>query len=320
MDMYTHEKHLCSPDELISKMEKKNIAFELISKEEAVEYIRANNNYFKLSAYRKNYEKDANGNYIDLDFAMLKDLAIIDMRMRYVFVHMALDIEHFAKVKLLRALEEETSYDEDGYAIVSGFLDFLSDSDNTNNTHHRDNLEREIYNNFSNPYIGQIIQKHGRDFPVWAFVEVITLGDFIRFYKYCAVTLWSRELSEDYYLLLTVKELRNAAAHSNCLINDLITKDSIHKPNYNVVRALSAGSITKNQRDIKMGNVRMRQITTLLYTHNHLVTSDGVKTHIGDELHKVVERMNRNIGYYDNNKTIKTSFDFFEKIVDIFYP
>lgn len=38
---------------------------------------RKNNNYFKLRAYRKNFEKYVggakNGQYINLDFAMLKD-------------------------------------------------------------------------------------------------------------------------------------------------------------------------------------------------------------------------------------------------------
>ena len=76
-----------TPKEQIEHLKKKGVKFNYISEDEAIKYLSDNNNYFKLRAYRKSFEKytegENEGKYIDLDFAMLKDLAIIDMRFRY---------------------------------------------------------------------------------------------------------------------------------------------------------------------------------------------------------------------------------------------
>ncbi len=67
----------------------------------AKDYLVQHNNYFKLTAYRKNYDKHSAGEnsdkYINLEFAYLVDIAVIDMYLRYRIVHMALDIEHHTK-------------------------------------------------------------------------------------------------------------------------------------------------------------------------------------------------------------------------------
>ena len=92
------------------------------------DYLTSHNNYFKLTAYRKNYAKHPDGDdkdkYIELDFAYLVDLAVIDMQLRYRIVHMALDVEHHAKLQLLRKVEETG---EDGYQIVRDYIDSLGE-------------------------------------------------------------------------------------------------------------------------------------------------------------------------------------------------
>lgn len=49
-------------------------------------------------------------------------MSIIDMRLRYRIVEMALDIEHHMKLQLLRKIDE---YDEDGYQVVKEYIDSL---------------------------------------------------------------------------------------------------------------------------------------------------------------------------------------------------
>ena len=54
---------------------------------------------------------------------MLVDLSIVDMLLRYEMLLLTLDVEHFAKVKLLKNIEMEG---EDGYAVVSDFISFYN--------------------------------------------------------------------------------------------------------------------------------------------------------------------------------------------------
>ena len=317
--MTPKDKPILDTDGQIVHLQSKGVKFEKMTVEEAKQYLIQNNNYFKLRAYRKNFPKhpggDFEGQYINLDFAMLKDLAIIDMRLRYVLIHLALDIEHFAKVKLLKAVEASTN---DGYQIVLDYMALLQQKDEENDTHRLDALKNELLRNLDNPYCGGIIAKYDGCYPVWAFVEIIPLGSFIHFYGFCADQLSRKDMKDDYYLLTTVKNLRNAAAHNNCIIHDMGAKDSTHKTNYNVLKALS--SISKATRNNKLSNVRMQQIITLLYTHSVIVTSDGVHNSEKVALVDLCQRMYHHIDYYADNDAILTSFDFFKKAVDILFP
>ena len=102
--------------------------------------MRNNNNYFRVASYRKNYNKqlDANQNpidkYVNLDFGYLQDLALIDMELRYTFLQLSLDIEHFTKLELLREID---NHDEDGYQIV---IDYINSLD----AEHKKHLQSEL--------------------------------------------------------------------------------------------------------------------------------------------------------------------------------
>lgn len=45
------------------------------------------------------------GLFINLDFGMLCDLAIIDYEFRQVLLSISIDVEHYSKIQLLRYLE-----------------------------------------------------------------------------------------------------------------------------------------------------------------------------------------------------------------------
>lgn len=70
-------------EEQIKHLKEKGIKFSICTEEEAKDYLDYNNNYFKVSSFRKNYSKIPYGEnadkYINLEFEYLKDLAIIDM-------------------------------------------------------------------------------------------------------------------------------------------------------------------------------------------------------------------------------------------------
>ncbi len=91
-----------SIDEQITHMKEKGILFSIEDEEFAKEYLRNNTYYFKLKSYNKLYDKDKDGKYRDLEFAYLRDLATIDSLLRRNILKIAIDIEHYLKVAMLR--------------------------------------------------------------------------------------------------------------------------------------------------------------------------------------------------------------------------
>ena len=96
-------------DEMIKLLESKNIKFKLISKNEAKDYLIKNNNYYNITSYKKNFVKYQMGvnkaKYLNLDFAYLKDLGIIDFRLRMILFKMINSIEHYLKLRILKYIE-----------------------------------------------------------------------------------------------------------------------------------------------------------------------------------------------------------------------
>lgn len=308
-------------DGQIEHLKSKGIKFEFMKVEEAKNYLKENNNYFKLRAYRKNFKKHPDGpnkdKYVNLDFAMLKDLAIIDMEFRYALVELALDIEHYAKIKLLRIVEKK---EEDGYKLVESYFLHLK-REETESYHPYDQLMSELERNRDNPYCGGLIETYDDFFPIWVFIELISFGSFIHFYKFCADQYNNKDMKDDFRLLMSTKSIRNASAHSNCIINELGETDSRYyhgKLNLKISTILGDYGITKSVRDSKFCSERIKQIVTVFYMHNKIVTSKGVMQHRRNQMLILMNRMFRNIKYYESNKKITTNFKFLSDCVDIF--
>lgn len=60
------------------------------------------------------------GKYLNLDFAYLKDLGIIDFRLRMILFKMINSIEHYLKLRILKYIE--LINEENGYDTVNVFL------------------------------------------------------------------------------------------------------------------------------------------------------------------------------------------------------
>ena len=307
-----YEKNKLTIDNQILHLQTKGVKFNEISVDDAKLYLAENNNFFKLSAYRKNYPKHSSGpkkeKYIDLDFAYLIDLAIIDMKLRYLFLHLCLDVEHYTKISLLRMVDNDRF--EDGYTIVQDYILSLDEKQNMI-------LENEINRNINNVYCGPIISKYANNYPIWAFLEIISFGRLVSFYKFCAERFANKSMKNNYYLLLTCKEIRNACAHNNCILNELSSNTSKHKTNFLVVQELaSIPTLSPTTRKRKMSNAHIQQLVTLLYFHRKIVTSTGVQSAQSKKLHLLIERIFKNIHYYHSNDNIKTSFQFLKLIID----
>lgn len=318
----TRLKPLMTSDEIVIHMEKKGIKFDLMTKEHALKFLLSNNNYFKLTSYRKNFSKynygKKQGCYIDLDFAYLRDLSIIDMHLRHILLKMTLDIEHYVKVNLLTHMESNS--EEDGYKAVAEFIKKNDDGD-------KNTVVSDIVKNSGSPYCGELLFKYHinkksksiENFPIWAFVEVISFGKLKDFYKFYYDDLGIKDTNDIGFLLTTVNQLRNAVAHNNCLINNLHPSHpnclTYYHPNYRVMDFLSKAGISKSTRTNKMRNPRLRQIASTIYVFDSIVTSNAIKKSRYLELNKLVEeRMVLKNHFYEKNETILSAFDFIRKI------
>ena len=310
-----------SPEELVELMKQKGITFENVTEADAANYLRYNNNYYRLASYRKNYDKnikgDNKGKYIDLDFSYLTELSTIDMHLRFLIVKMCLDIEHAMKVQTLAHIADNE--DEDGYDIVKSFI--------MQNPY----IEQEICNKQTATYVGELIKKNfefetvtdenGNTItkikeikcPVWALMEIIGFGDFIRFYRYYSSSTTYNVIQEG--ALNLVKSLRNACAHNNCIINNLRGGTSF-PPSYLSRFVSTILSISKGVRNGMLSKRPILEMTALMYVYDQVVV-DTVKSHRFAELKELFEnRMERHSDYFKNQQIISSTYWFFRKIVD----
>ena len=110
--------------------------------------------------------------------------------------------------------------------------------------------------------------------------------------------------------------MRNAVAHNSCVLCELDKKDNLYNPDFKVVQFLNRCGLKKEARYLKLSNSRIRQITYTLYMFNEIVTSNGVKKNITDELNSLFyERIILHKEYYNNNELLKSIYLFFDKII-----
>lgn len=317
-------KTLKTSDELINHLKKKKVTFDInYSKEDASDFLNNNNYYLKLFSYRKNYNQDPNGDYMDLDFSHMVDLSTIDMHLRYLIIKMCLDIEHSLKVQLLRAIELEEN--EDGYKIVDEFIKYKNNHKIINELGFRVN---------SGSYAKELIEKYHPDYPIWVFVEVINFGNLTYlcdFYnKRCIQRKKKEHFLEGKYnnkIFNNIRDIRNASAHSNCLIYDLRSTrykyDKFIEPNmrwsniYEINKFLIDNGFTKSIRKSRLSNRFIKDFTCLLYGYNRIVPESMLKSTRLGELRDLMEnRMIRNKNFYTNVDTITSSYSFIYDVLN----
>lgn len=283
-----HSKPKQSSHQLIVKMKEKGITFKYLTDIEAEEYLLNINNYFRTASYRKNYNKHSKGTqagqYIDLDFSYLKELSTIDMHFRFLVSKMCLDIEHALKVQTLKDIESNLS---DGYDLVFQFLQ--------NNPY----IIKKIEATSSAPFTSDLIKKYfglsssqgsdGKpinsissynDCPAWVLLELLTFGDFIRFFEFYYNQNKPFQLSTS--LINLTKSLRNGCAHNNCILANL-SHGSSQTPKILSQEIAKIPSINSNQRRKKLSCRPMLEFISLLYVY-HQVVSPKVKKHRIKEL------------------------------------
>ncbi|MBE6140422.1 MAG: Abi family protein [Firmicutes bacterium] len=311
--------------EMVPYLKTKNIKFELISEDKAEKYLRDNNNYYNITSYKNNFEKYMIdgvfvNKYIDLDFAYLKDLAIIDHRVRLLFFKMIIDIEHYLKIRILNLIENIE--DEDGYRIVNLYLE-----KDFNDEKFSKKVHNSIFKKVGSEYYQKIFSKYDIDkdkklenIPVWEFLEIITLGELVNFYEFFSKEYQLKKEIKNIFILREIVKLRNAVAHNSCVLCDLDKKDNEYAPDFKIVNYLNLCGIGKETRNNKLSNSRIKQMTYTLYMFNEIVTSDGVKRNVITDINELFyERIILHKEYYNNNELLKSIYAYFDKIIKKYY-
>jgi len=329
-------RHKLSIDQQIIHMrDEKGILFNSISEDDAKKFLEENTYYFKIKSYAKNYEKYRNGpkkgKYINLDFAYLKELSTIDMHIRNIVTKMTNGIEHYLKTKFLKHFSENEY--EDGYSIVQDYFGKYP------------RVKEEIERKCENSACSDLVIKYYDKWAIWNVVEVISFGDLINLYKlYCS----KYNLEDDIInCLWSVKFIRNAAVHSNCLINSLripyMSSPCPRNPCEYVVerkracsrkitrtkevssylslhlRSATTRKIDSQEMKTMMSNPVIHDFITTLYAYNMVCNQVAVK-YMMEELKELFEkRIVRKKEYFIKNEKLVSSYKFVKIIIDYFF-
>lgn len=292
-----------TPGQIIEDLErKKGIKFNIMNKEECKSRLINNTYYFKIGAYRHNFKKDKDNKYIDLEFAYLDDLAILDMRFREIVLSMSLGLEHSLKTLCNNIITQNR--DEDGYEIVEDFIqDKNYDLDSTFNLYRK-----------KSHYLYPIKEKYSDVTSIWVLLEIMTFGDlskFIEFYEERA-TIQKKLFKLPSRLIRYAKNIRNAAAHNNLIILNL-NKGKKISPDPKLLQVNEEIGLESNL----YRNPKMNDILSLFFLY-HLLCSKGMRKNNIKELEFFLKRCEKNKGFYSNNEHLSELYATLKKIIDYY--
>lgn len=314
--------------EQIEHLKKKGVSFDLCTEEQAADYLHTANNLLRTSSYRKLYpikqEGQSAGEYAGLDFEHLRVLSSLDRQLRNCFLTITLDIEHFARMKILDTCEVRS---EDGYQIVR---DYASQLNHKGRNHLEGSLRaRGAEGGSHDDYSGDLIAKHiGTDehldkMPVWVFLEIIEFRAFCDFYLFCAQRWSDEDMTQQHYVLKSVRALRNACAHNSCILNGVggTSRGSDVKANELVASSLNAHGMKRSKsRRAKLSNPRVVQIAAALYADSLFCTRPQTAERHAQGLAKLRANWENTRSLFEKNPAITSFFAFFFKLVDIWSP
>lgn len=193
----TKLKEKLSVEEQIEYLKFKGITFNSYNESLAKEILTDRTYYYKVTAFRKNFNKDKDNKYTNVEFSILNDLATIDMHFRYLFLKLSLDIEHNIKSLIIRLITES---DEDGFEIIDEYKLFELESYRQklitkeltlevieNKIKKYETIDKKLLEAFKSQrdYSYDLIVKRKNKPSIWVLIELMSYGQlcfFIKFY------------------------------------------------------------------------------------------------------------------------------------------
>ncbi|MDR3189926.1 MAG: Abi family protein [Lactobacillaceae bacterium] len=283
---------------LIEYSKNKGIKFQEISELDAINYMATKNYYFKLTSYRTNF-KQIDGQYQNLDFAHLIDLANIDATLRRFIITTSLNLEHALKVLLINYITQDK--DEDGYQIIQ---DFKSERP-------KPYTQTITYMSF-NHYSVDFYNKHHAEPAVWVFIESMTFGALGQFVDFYSKRNNTKKLSKISRIMQYAKNLRNAAAHSNPILINLFTdRELIHHPNSMLVSTAAIMNIDRSY----MSDIKIHDLVAL-FELTKILNSPETINHEVVQAKRVLDRFDKHPEYYRDILPVQQFRVLFAKMID----
>lgn len=313
----------------------KNIGFNIIDEKQAAEILKERTYYYKVTCYRKNFRKNQNGQYENVEFALLNDMAVLDMRLRYLLLQLTLDLEHVLKTNLINSI---TNSNEDGFTILTEFdaheeAKFIASLRPGSNRKYQSVQQMLIKNPSSESYDYSLTSVYNpkiqpaRPMPIWVFLEKAPYNSLIKFTEF-----YTQNKKPNYKSFQTAKELlllgkriRDSAAHNRPILlnigNDIHAGTIKGRISNLVEKEFQNLSITpKNTSEYTkyidcMKNIKVHDIFCLLILHKTYVKSQEIKDKRYVELKEFVERCSKYAFLYSEHQNLKTVHEFFKQVV-----
>lgn len=279
-------------DSYIEELERFGISFANTStkdaKEKAKEFLTTKTYYQKLRAYLGRTPKV--GEFAGLDFEDLVELSKIDFSLSRQVLTLALSIEHALKIQIYRLIELEKT---------TTLKKCLAKMPNYKGQPFR--CKAIQMSDYSHAYL-DAPSTYGTDLIVsdcalWELLESLSFGDLIKFYK-IILQVRKQEDSILFHYLKRVQELRNAAAHENCLLaRTSKTGDKKRNTHCDIYRLFpscfpdsSVPYLSEEKEQRELSRQFLHDFCILLHVHARLVESAGMKKHAVCELSHLSKR------------------------------
>lgn len=322
------DKAKLSIDEQIDYMSAKGIQFNHIKDDKAKLYLMESSYYYKVTAYRLNFRKNKEGYYYNLDFAHLKDIATIDMHLRYFVLKLALDLEHSLKNLLVKLITDDSG--EDGYKIIEDYNEYIKNNIirkkgelPSDYIHVKDRIIREINNHRDYNY--DFYVKTRDKISVWKLIEMMSYGDlmsFIRFYV-DKNRHKSKQLKKASQFFGYSKNVRDSAAHSRPILLNITEVNQLqgnfvsHKTNQPQAEPELKTYVKRNRLNKKVAsrlltNFKLVDLCSLIFLHDEYIHSKHMRRARKKEMVKLYRR-----ALY--KRTMYHEIKEFDEIMELFY-
>ncbi len=228
------------------------------------------------------------------------------MYIRYQIAEMCLDIEHEIKVKLVNSVTSNQS--EDGYEIVRKYFNREDPNFHLLNT---------IKRHKSGEYCKDLIDKYYPYFLIWVLVEVVPFGGLLHvcdFYE----KEYNCKIIPSSKLMNVIRDLRNASAHSNCLLNQMnkriANRRQADEHITTFVKNMEIVGTASRRNNLR--KIFTNDLVTLLYVYDQIMPDMSKKRKFSELSYLMHDKVIEHAEYFKDNSEIKSTYTFLKKIID----